>query len=62
MTATVDLSDFGCENGTDVTYYLLDETHDLTEVAKATYYGDRFTPQLTLPNFTSYLLVLDKKA
>ena len=57
----IDLSGFGSENGTDVEFYLLDESHNCDLVGKATYYGDRFVPELTLPNFTCYLLKLKKK-
>jgi hypothetical protein len=58
---SIDLTGFGGENGTDVEFYLLDETHNCDLVGKATYYGNRFTPQLTVPNFSCYLLKLSKK-
>ncbi len=58
---TVELSGFGGENGAEIEFYLLDETHNCEFVGKATYYGDRFTPELTLPNFTSYLLKIKEK-
>ena len=59
-TFSVDLSGFCGENGTEAEFYLLDETHDLELVGKATYYGDRFVPEFILPNFTSYLIKLKK--
>ena len=59
-TFSLDLSGFGGENGTEAEFYLLDETHDLELVGKATYYGDRFVPEFILPNFTSYLIKLKK--
>jgi len=58
---SIDLTGFGGENGTDVEFYLLDETHNCDLVGKATYYGNRFTPELTVPNFSCYLLKLSKK-
>lgn len=57
---TVDLQNFGAESGVCIEYYLLDEKHDLTLVGEGTYYGNRFAPKLTLPNFTSYLIKLKK--
>ncbi|MBQ9783534.1 MAG: hypothetical protein IJW44_03345 [Clostridia bacterium] len=60
MTVSVDLSGFGSADGVSVELYTLDETHDLEQVDKYTYYGNRFPPQLTLPNFTTYLLKLKK--
>ena len=60
-TFAIDLSGFGSENGTEVEFYLLDENHNCDLVGKATYYGDRFTPEMLLPNFTCYLLKLKKK-
>lgn len=58
---SIDLSGFGDENGAEIEFYLLDETHDCEFVGKATYYGDRFPIELPLPNFTSYLLKIKKK-
>ena len=58
---SIDLTGFGGENGTEVEFYLLDETHNCDLVGKATYYGNRFTPELTVPNFSCYLLKLSKK-
>ena len=57
----IDLSDFYGENGVEVEFYLLDETHNCDLVGKATYYGNRFIPELILPNFSCYLLKLKKK-
>ena len=61
MEVSVDLSGFGGEDGIEVEYFVLDETHDLEKVDSAVYYGERFTPTLTMPNFTTYLLKLKKK-
>ena len=58
---SIDLVGFGDENGTEIEFYLLDETHDCTFVGKSTYYGDRFSIELPMPNFTSYLLKIKKK-
>lgn len=60
VTAAIDLTGFGGERGTEITYYLLDEAHNLEQVAKAIYFGDRFLPELKLPNFTSYLIKIKK--
>ena len=57
----IDLSGFYGENGVEVEFYLLDETHNCDLVGKATYYGNRFIPELILPNFSCYLLKLKKK-
>ena len=51
----------GIENGAEIEFYLLDETHDCTFAGKSTYYGDRFSIELPLPNFTSYLMKIKKK-
>ncbi len=59
-TFTVDLSGFGTESGTEVEWYVLDEGHDLSLMAKAVYFGDRFVSELVLPNFTSYLIRFKK--
>jgi len=59
---SVDLCDFGCKAGSEIEYYVLDKEHDLSLVAKQTYYGERFTPELTLSNYTSYLLKIKQKA
>ena len=58
---TIDLSGFGCEVGTEIEVYLLDDTHDLTKQETLTYYGDRFGITLTVPNHTCYLFKLRKK-
>ena len=60
QSVAIDLSGFGGENGTEVEFYLLDETHDLELVGKATYFGNRFVPQLIFDNFASYLIKLKK--
>ena len=60
-TVSIELDGFGGENGTEIELYLLDETHDCEPVGRATYFGERFVPELILPNFTSYLLKLKKK-
>ena len=57
---SIDLSGFGAKDGVQTEYYLLDASHDLEPVSTQTYFGDRFTPTLDLPNFTSYLLKLKK--
>ena len=56
----VDLSGFGAEDGCVIEYYLLDESHDLELVGKATYYGERFTPAFRMKNLSSYLLKIKK--
>jgi hypothetical protein len=56
IEAEVDLSGFGAERGCEIEYYLLDESHDLEWVGKATYYGDRFIPAFKMPNLSSYLI------
>ena len=57
---SVELSGFGGEGGTEAEFYILDENHDCELVSRATYYGDRFTPELKLPNFTTYLIKMKK--
>jgi hypothetical protein len=61
VRVTLDLSGFGAAEGCEIEYYLLDESHDLTPVGRATYFGDRFIPELEMPNFTSYLMKIKKK-
>ena len=56
IEAEVDLSGFGAERGCEIEYYLLDESHDLEWVGKATYYGNRFIPAFKMPNLSSYLI------
>ncbi len=60
MAFKIDLSGFSGENGTEIEFYLHDDTHNCESVGKAIYYGDRFTPELTLPNYTCYLIKLKK--
>jgi len=60
LECTIDLKGFGGENGVEVEYFVLDEEHDLAPAGKAVFYGERFTPTLTLPNLTSYLIKLKK--
>ena len=60
-TFSLDLAGFGGKDGTEVEFYLLDEAHNATHVGGAVYYGDRFTPVLTLPNYTTYLIKLKKR-
>jgi hypothetical protein len=56
----VDLLGFGSESGCEIEYYLLDESHDLELVGKATYYGDRFIPAFAMQNLSSYLIKIKK--
>jgi len=58
---TLDLSGFGGEAGASLSLYLLDGAHDLSLLGEATYYGERFSLTLTVPNYTSYLLKIQKK-
>ena len=60
IDVSVDLSGFGAETGATLEIYVLDEANDLTLVGKTVYYGQRLTPTLTMPNFTSYLLKIKK--
>lgn len=60
LECRLDLCGFGGENGVELEYFVLDEEHDLTFAGKEIFYGDRLTPVLTMPNFTSYLLKLKK--
>ena len=59
---SIDIVGFGADAGTDVEIYLLDDAHDNTLVGKATYYGDRFSLKLDMPNFTCLLIKLKKRA
>ena len=59
---SIDIAGFGTDSGTDVEIYLLDGTHDNTLVGKATYYGNRFSLKLDMPNFTCFLIKLKKTA
>ena len=61
MQCSVDLSGFGCENGTELEWYVLDEKNDLALVNKVVYFGDRFVWEPTVSNFTCYLLKLKKR-
>ena len=60
QTFSIDLSGFGGENGTELEYFVLDESNDLTPAGKVTYYGNRCSLDLTLPNLTSYLIKMKK--
>ena len=51
---------FGGENGVEVETFILDKTRNLESLGKMTYYADRFSLQLSVPNFTSYLFKLKK--
>ena len=62
QSVTLNLKGFGFAEGTEVEVYLLDETHDLELVQKFIYYSDRYSQELLLPNFTSYLFKLKQKA
>jgi len=57
----VEISGFGTDEGTEIEFYLLDESHSCELVGRTIYYGDKFTSEIKLPNFTSYLLKLKKK-
>jgi hypothetical protein len=57
----IDLAGFGGANGADLELFLLDETHNCDSVAKATYYSDRYSLELSFPNFTSYLIKIKSK-
>ena len=50
---SIDLNGFGGDNGTEIEFFVLDESKDLVSAAKAVFYGDRFSPVLTVPNLTS---------
>ena len=54
-TVKVDLCGFG-DNGTEVEVFILNEEHDLNTCFKATYYGEKFSVELSVPNYTSYLI------
>ena len=58
---SIDLSGFGGENGAEVEFYLLDGARNCELVGKATYYGDRFIPELVMKNFDCYLIKIKKK-
>lgn len=60
ITLELDLNGFGGSTGTEVEVLVLDEEHDLELVQKITYWGEKIRLQLTLPNFTSYLVKLKK--
>ena len=59
-TFRVDLSGFGGERGAEIEIFVLDEAHDLAPVGKAVYFGNRYIVELTLPNYSSYLLKVKK--
>ncbi len=61
VSASLDLTGFGSENGTEVEVYLLDETHELTLTEKFVFFGDRFRWKPEMPNYTCYLLKLKKQ-
>ena len=56
----LDVNGFGGENGVEVETFILDKTRNLESLGKMTYYADRFSLQLSVPNFTSYLFKLKK--
>ena len=60
-TVSLELSGFGTEGGTEVEYFILDAERDLVSLGRNTYFGDRFGIELTMPNFTSYLIKLRAK-
>ena len=57
---SLDLSDFGGNNGTQLEVYILDDCHDLELTETLTYFGNRIMWKANVPNFTSYLLKLKK--
>ena len=61
MPIAVELKGFGTDEGTEVELFVLDDARDLESVGKLTYYGNRFAVELTVPNYTCYLLKLRKK-
>ena len=61
VDVSLSLSSLGTDEGCEIEYYLLDQTHNLDLVFKATYYGDKFVPTLNMPNYTTYLIKVRKK-
>ena len=59
---TVSFNGFGCDAGTDVSFYLLNDEKDLSLVGQATYYGEKFAITLSVPNYTCYLVRFTKRA
>ena len=45
-----------------VSYYLLDESHDMTLVREEIFTADKFAAYLTMPLFTTYLIKIEKIA
>ena len=60
-TVSLELSGFGTEGGTEVEYFILDAERDLVSLGRNTYFCDRFGIEITMPNFTSYLIKLRAK-
>ena len=56
----VSTSESSFERGAEIEIFVLDEAHDLAPVGKAVYFGNRYIVELTLPNYTSYLLKVKK--
>ena len=61
QSISVDLHGFGSADGVEMEVFVLDAARNLESVGKVTYYSDRFSMELTVPNFTMYLLKLKKK-
>ena len=57
---SIDLGGFSSENGVEVSFYLLDNEHDLTLTDSIVYFGNKVILKRNLPNFTSYLVKLKK--
>jgi len=58
----IDLTGFGCDGGTEMEIYVLDENHDLELADRVTFFGNRFIWESNVQKHTCYLLKLKKRA
>ena len=57
---SIDIKGFSSENGIKATVYLHDGEHDLAPTDSFVYYGDKIVINRPLPNYTCYLVKLEK--
>ncbi len=56
----IDFSGFKHENGVKLTWYILDNEHDLTLMKEELFGGDTFSSYVKMPLFTSLLIKIEK--
>ena len=59
-TVRINIEGFSDSKGVKAAYYVLDEKNDMTLIREETVSDGEYAPTLTLPLFTTYLIVLSK--